>query len=100
MAFDCVAASLRVDGKKLLIIVIFRCRVFVAGLTPYDSESGGVTPFPSVVGTPKENRGRMTKLKPVSFDDYYTLWRGIATSIHGYKDPNDCEFLHVAAVQV
>ena len=37
------------------------------------------------------SRERSTYLKPVSFDNYYTLWKGIATSIHGYKEPNGCK---------
>lgn len=37
------------------------------------------------------SREKKVQLKPVSFDDYYTLWRGIATSIHGYKENNNCK---------
>lgn len=64
----------------------------VAGLPPYDSDSGAVTPMddPSA-DMPKVSREMKAQLKPVSFDDYYTLWRGIATSIHGYREPNHCE---------
>ena len=38
---------------------------------------------------------RKIPIKLVSFDDYYVLWRGIATSIVNYKksDENDCELL-------
>lgn len=84
MSLDCVTASLRVD----------------AGLTPYDSESGGVTPLPldSFADTLRESGKQKARLKPVSFDDYFTLWKGIATSIHGYKEPN--EFLDLLKTDV
>ncbi len=67
--------------------------IYAAGLTPYDSESGGVTPLPldSFADTLRESGKPKARLKPVSFDDYFTLWKGIATSIHGYKEPNECK---------
>ena len=77
---------------------MWHCILTTAGLTPYDSESGGVTPMtPDLFLTSHRDsasRERKVKLKPVSFDDYHTLWRGIATSIHGYKENNNCK-VHV-----
>ena len=67
--------------------------MYPAGLTPYDSDIGskGETPLP-MQDTTQSSRDKKAQLKPVSFDDYHTLWRGIATSIHSYRDPNDCEY--------
>lgn len=68
--------------------------MYAAGLTPYDmlTESGGRSPM-----TPDAaSRERSIQVKPVSFDDYHTLWRGIATSITGYRKPNDCKLLKLA----
>jgi hypothetical protein len=73
--------------------LINSCVLYAAGLTPYDSESGGVTPIESFnADTAPVSREKRAHLKPVSFDDYYALWKGIATSIHGYKKPNHCKY--------
>lgn len=69
-----------------------------AGLTPYDSDMGEA-PLP-MQDTPQSSRDKKTQLKPVSFDDYHTLWRGIATSIHSYRDPNDCEYVIICQIKL
>lgn len=72
--------------------------IFVAGLTPYDSDSSGWTPTPGRTPLRIEDdrltREKNVQLKPVSFDDYHMLWRGIATSITGYQKPNNCRRLY------
>ncbi len=46
------------------------------------------------------NDGREGKdrVNLVSFDDYHALWRGIATSITGYKPSDDCTSLSCSKI--
>ena len=68
-----------------------------AGLAPYD-ENEGVSPEesfvkkpPSAASRPRAKLRRHRTPKPVSFDDYHALWKGIATSLTSYQQPNSCE---------
>ncbi len=121
MVLDCVTASLRVDGKvdgwwsytqredELLDRVCVCDHPFSlsqAGLQPYEaveaqteSRAAGDVSLPSTPASPgmqrlrssRRRRRRSQLAKPISFDDYHTLWKGIATSVTTYRQPNICK---------
>ena len=73
---------------------------FPAGLTPHEEEQGAETEVMSIESEQKSMQSDMTDKRslrqPVSFDDYHTLWKGIATSLTVYKQQSKlCMSIHV-----
>ena len=70
-----------------------------AGLPPHESEDeipAGKPPSLSGSGvtklTSQSQIGKQrSKAVPVSFDDYHSLWKGIATSVTSYNQQDDCK---------
>lgn len=63
---------------------------FAAGLPPYEID----TPPQSPKVSRQTSVSRQTKpMKPVSYDEYHVLWKGIATSITKYERNNECKAL-------
>ena len=70
--------------------------IFSAGVTPFGSETQSrpqsqplsqepiTLPLPSSSST-----SRIQKIKPVSFDDYHMLWKGLATSSPSNKQKDN-----------
>lgn len=62
---------------------------YIAGLTPYDSHK---SLCPSQLSLPINNSPQQTQkqFKNIPFDDYHTLWQGLATSVPAYNPSNKC----------
>ncbi len=63
----------------------------LAGLTPFEPDTPPQSPHRTVNENETSVSTQGKPMKPVSYDDYHILWKGIATSITDYKRTNQCK---------
>ncbi len=97
----CVRACVRACVHACVHTRVRMCDIPSAGLPAYEAnEDYRTEPHPVRPDRPSSTPGkrvgsgrrprRKQATKPISFDDYHALWKGIATSVTTYRQPNMC----------
>ena len=70
-----------------------------AGLPPFEvkvdeGEGKHAVKIPLASARQRSSERKRRPVKPISFDDYYTLWKSIATSLPSEEKRHPCKIIH------